>query len=97
VLDPDVVVRTGGAAAAWGVADEFRGADAPARAFQDRAGGARLAPVGGLPGAVWAPGGRAAGAVVSGIVDGRIRSIDLVSNPDGLAALAPVFMATGEA
>jgi RNA polymerase sigma factor (sigma-70 family) len=57
VADP-AAVRMGATSKQWALTAEVRGADAVAATSAGRAEAARLALVDGIPGAVWAPGGR---------------------------------------
>jgi len=101
VLDPDVVlhadptaVEIAASRATHGaptIAPEVRGAQAVAAGFSGRARGAVPALLGGLPGAVWAPGGVVRTAFVFTVTDaGRIAGIDMVMDPARLRALDPV-------
>ena len=87
LLDPDVVLRADRAAVAMGAERETRGATAVAQTFLGRAVGARAAIVDGLPGAVWAPGGRARVAFGFTTVGGRIVGIELIADPARLDGL----------
>jgi len=87
VLDPDAVVRADSTAAALGAAPELRGADAVVRRFAGQARGARLALVGGAVGAAWVVHGTTKVAFEFTIEDDRIVAIDLIGDPDRLAAL----------
>jgi RNA polymerase sigma factor (sigma-70 family) len=87
LLDPDAVVRADGAAVALGAAPELRGAESVVHRFAGHARGARLALVGGAVGAVWAAGGKPRVAFEFTVEDGRVRAIDLIGDPDHLAAL----------
>jgi RNA polymerase sigma factor (sigma-70 family) len=84
LLDPDVVLRADPAAVQVGADAEVRGAPAVAGAFAGRARIARPALVDGVPGAVWAPGGRPRVAFAFAFAGGRIAAIDLVADPDRL-------------
>jgi RNA polymerase sigma factor (sigma-70 family) len=61
MLDPDVVIRADRGAVRIGALKEVRGATAVAETFSGRARFAQPAVVDAVPGAVWAPGGRAVG------------------------------------
>lgn len=101
VLDPDVVVRVDsvgldlaaryGARGAPRLPAELRGAEVTARTFAGWARGARAATVGGMPGAVWAPGGRVRSAFSFDVRGDRVVSIDIVADPDRIAELEPSF------
>src|SRR5438093_862959 len=58
LLDPDVVLRADEAAVQVGAAKEVLGAEPVAASFAGRARAAQPALVGGMPGLVWAPGGK---------------------------------------
>lgn len=95
VLDPDVVLRADQAvvetaAARPGapkLAAEVRGASAVAKAFQGRARNARLAFIDGVPGAVWAPGGKPRVVFSFVIDDGQVAAIEMVGDPEAVAAM----------
>ena len=87
VLDPDVVVRADGVAVRMGASREVLGAAAVAETFAGRARAAQPALVDGVPGLVWAQGGRPRVVFGFTIVDGRIVEIDMVADPDRLRQL----------
>lgn len=92
-LDPvavDLAGRRGGRGAPR-LPSELRGAEVTARTFAGWARGARLALVGGMLGAVWAPSGRVRSAFSFEVRDGRVVSIEIVADPDRIAALDPSF------
>ncbi|HEX5877444.1 MAG TPA: sigma-70 family RNA polymerase sigma factor [Actinomycetota bacterium] len=84
LLDPDVVLRADPAAVQIGADAEVRGAAAVAGTFTGRARVTRPALVDGVPGAIWAPGGRPRVAFAFSFAGGRIAAIDLVADPDRL-------------
>ena len=84
LLDPDVVLRADPAAVQIGADAEVRGAAAVAGTFTGRARVTRPVLVDGVPGAVWAPGGRPRVAFAFSFAGGRIAAIDLVADPDRL-------------
>lgn len=93
LLDPGVVLRPDAAALQLGmrngwITGEKRGAEAVARQFSGQAQGAVLARIDGQPAAAWAPGGRPVVAFIFTIEGGRIATIDLVADPERLAAVA---------
>jgi RNA polymerase sigma factor (sigma-70 family) len=92
LLDPDVALRTDPEGVALGAPPEITGAHAVASVFSEYAGGARLALVGGLAGAVWAPGGRTRVAYVFTVSAGAITAIDRVANRELLRELDPVIL-----
>ena len=88
LLDPDVVVRSDDAAVAFGSAEELRGQDAVARMFAGRARTAELVLVDGVPGAMWAPGGRPRVVFAFTTVGGAVTAIDIIADEQHLSRLA---------
>lgn len=90
VLDPDVVLRADAAAVEASIArahagapqltSEVRGREAVARVFHGRAAAAQAAEVNGLPGVVFAPGGRPFSVFEFVVEDDRIVEIVLTAN-----------------
>jgi RNA polymerase sigma factor (sigma-70 family) len=91
ILDPDVVVRADGATVATGAEPRVRGAREVAGSFSGRARAARPALVDGVPGLVWMAGGQVRVVFDFTIVEGRIVSIDLISDAAVLAELDVVL------
>jgi RNA polymerase sigma factor (sigma-70 family) len=92
-LDPDVVLRADQTVLRMGGGEaEVRGAAAVADFFSGRARAARLALVNGVPGLVWATGGRPRVAFGFTITDGKISAISLRGDPDLLRELDLVFL-----
>ncbi len=87
LLDPDVVLRSDGAAVRTGAAPEVRGAAAVAETFKGRARAAQPALVNGVPGLVWAPGGKPRVVFGFTIAGGKIVAIELVADRERLAQL----------
>ena len=91
VLDPDVVFRVDRTAVPGGTAAlEFRGARVVAKnalAFSERSQFTRPVLVNGNVGVVMAPNGRLLGVGRMVIRDGRITEVDLIADPERLAAL----------
>jgi RNA polymerase sigma-70 factor (ECF subfamily) len=97
LLDPEAVLRADRAAVDAAAANsqqgapllqpELRGARAIARALAGRAQAAQLALIEGMPGAVWAPGGRPAAVFAFRLIGATISEIEIVSDPVVLAAL----------
>lgn len=87
LLAPDVVVRADAAAVAMGSSPLRVGAEAVADTFVGRARGARLVLLDGAPGALWSVGGVPKVAFAFTIENGRVVAIDLLADPDRLAAL----------
>ncbi|HEU0213909.1 MAG TPA: sigma-70 family RNA polymerase sigma factor [Jiangellaceae bacterium] len=96
LLHPRVVLRADGAAVQAGASKEVQGAAAVATTFSGRARAARAALVNGVPGAVWAPGGRP--RIVFGFTTtgGKIVAIELLADPDRLHELDIVVLAADE-
>ena len=80
LLDPDVVVRAGGAR-------EIRGSAEAARFFLGKAQAARVALVDGRVGVVVAPGGRLLVVLNLTVANGRIAEIDAVTDVERLGRL----------
>jgi RNA polymerase sigma factor (sigma-70 family) len=88
MLHPDVTVRPDRAAALAGSIGELHGAEAVAGTFaRFRAKGAQMALLNGIPGAVWAPGGKPRVIFSFTIVDGKITEIDTLADPGVLDGL----------
>jgi RNA polymerase sigma-70 factor (ECF subfamily) len=97
MLDPEAVLRADRAAVQAAAANrdqgapllepEVRGARAVAMALSGRATAARLALVDGVPGAVWAPGGRPRAVFAFRLVGSTITEIEIVTDPSVVAAL----------
>jgi RNA polymerase sigma factor (sigma-70 family) len=92
VLDPDVVLRADGAAVRLGATGEVRGAAAVAETFSGRARAARPALVDGVPGLVWAAGGRPRVVFNFTIRDGTIVEIEMVADPERISQLDPSIL-----
>jgi len=92
LLDPDVALRTDPEGVRLGAPAEILGASAVAAVFTEYTAGAVPALVGGLAGAVWAPGGRTRVAYVFTVTGGTITAIHRVANPDRLRELEPVVL-----
>ena len=75
-----------------GAPAEILGASAVAAVFAAYTGGVQPALVGGLAGAVWAPGGRTRVAYVFTVADGTITAINRVAHPERLRELDPVLL-----
>jgi hypothetical protein len=96
VLDPDVVlradptaVRMSAAGTSTGkptLASRLTGVQAVAK-FSRRAQAAQPALIDGVPGAVWAPGGRVLVAFDFTIADGKITEITLIADTDSVDQL----------
>lgn len=97
LLDPDAVLRADRAAVAAATANrdrgapllapEIRGARGVATALIGRATAARAAIIEGMPGAVWAPGGRPRAAFAFHVVGDTIAEIEIVTDAAVVAAL----------
>jgi RNA polymerase sigma factor (sigma-70 family) len=79
VLDPDIVLRD--------LSGEVRGAAAVAATFSGRAVGARLALIDGVPGMMWAQGGKIRVVFDFTIVGGTIAAIEMIADLEYLAQL----------
>jgi RNA polymerase sigma-70 factor (ECF subfamily) len=86
LLDPQAEARSDAAAVSMGSQDLVIGADKVAEVFAGRAKGAKAAFIDGRPGAVWSYGGTIKVAFVFTVTDELIESIELVADPDTLAA-----------
>ena len=90
VLDPDVVLHADAAAVPAGRPGELRGAAAVAngaRLSAQRSSNSVLILVDGVPGIVYAPGGRVAIVLAFSYRDDRISGIEVIADPDRLDAL----------
>ena len=92
LLDPDVVLRADAAGVRTGAASLVRGANAVAETFSGRARGARTALINGAPGLVWSVNGKPRVVFTFTIadqtaLDGAVTAINLLADPDTLAAL----------
>ncbi|EWT03316.1 RNA polymerase sigma 70 [Intrasporangium oryzae NRRL B-24470] len=92
LLAPDVVVRADAAAVAMGSVPLTEGAEAVAQTFVGRARGARLALLDGSPGALWSVGGTPKVAFAFTVDHGLIVAVDLLADPDRLAALEVAYL-----
>ena len=93
LLAPDAVVRADRAAREAGAPADLDGAAAVARQFCGRARGVRPALIDGAAGAVWAPGGKVAGAFCFTVAGGRILAIELIADPEHIAGLNVTILA----
>jgi RNA polymerase sigma factor (sigma-70 family) len=87
LLAPDAVVRADAAAAAMGAEAEVRGAAAVAKTFVGRAQVAQPALIDGRPGLVFARGGTLHVVFRFEWAGDRVAAIDLVADPEAIAAL----------
>jgi RNA polymerase sigma factor (sigma-70 family) len=92
VLDPNIVLRADYEAVQIGAKREVRGSAAVARTFCGRAQGARLALINGVPGAVWATGGRPRVVLGFTVRDRRIVGISMLADPNELRRLDVVYL-----
>jgi RNA polymerase sigma factor (sigma-70 family) len=79
VLDPDIVLRD--------LSGEVRGAAAVAATFSGRAAAARPALIDGVPGMIWAQGGKIRVVFDFTIVGSTIAAIEMIADPEYLAQL----------
>jgi RNA polymerase sigma factor (sigma-70 family) len=92
VLDPNVVLRPDKEALRMGVRtgwlpSELRGAEAVATRFAGQAQAAQVAVIDGVPGAVWAAGGRPIVVFVFTVHNGKVVEIELVAEAERLRRL----------
>ena len=92
VLDPDVVLRADQTVVRMGAEAEVYGVAAVADFFSGRARAARLALVNGVPGLVWATGGRPRVVFGFTITSGKIAAISLHGDPALLREADLVFL-----
>jgi len=102
VLDPNVVLRADGAAVRMAaarqavgaprLAPELRGAPAVAESLSGRAGAAQPALIDGVPGLIWAPGGRPRAAFTFTMARNKITRIDLIADPEHLRRLDVILL-----
>jgi len=92
VLDPDVVLRADQTVVRMGAEAEVHGVAAVADFFSGRARAARLALVNGVPGLVWATGGRPRVVFGFTITSGKIAAISLHGDPALLREADLVFL-----
>ena len=92
VLDPDVVLRADQTVVRMGAEAEVHGVAAVADFFSGRARAARLALVNGVPGLVWATGGRPRVVFGFTITNGKIAAISLHGDPALLREADLVFL-----
>jgi RNA polymerase sigma-70 factor (ECF subfamily) len=86
-LDPDVVLRADHAVVRMGAEAEVRGEQAVAAFFSGRARAAKLVLINGVPGLVWATGGRPRVVFSFTVTAGKITAIDLLGDPAVLGQL----------
>jgi RNA polymerase sigma-70 factor (ECF subfamily) len=100
VLDPNVVLRADSVAVATSIeaqargvqgapqlAPEIRGSERVARTFAGRATAAQPALVDGVPGLVWAPGGKVVAVFAFTVSGGKVVGIDLTADPERIEKL----------
>jgi len=97
LLDPDAVLRADRAAVKAATANrgkgapllapEVRGGRAVANALVGRAQAAQVALIDGMPGAVWAPGGKPRAIFAFQVVGNTIAEIEIVTDPSAVAEL----------
>ncbi|SDE14042.1 sigma-70 family RNA polymerase sigma factor [Glycomyces harbinensis] len=88
VLDPDIVVVADAAAVATGFSGrEVIGAETVAALFNGQARQAVAVLVDGTAGAMWAPGGDPRSVLAFTVIDGKVAGIDIVNDPEAIAAL----------
>jgi RNA polymerase sigma factor (sigma-70 family) len=86
MLDPDIVLRPDeGARQMGGGPGDLRGAAAAAAVFCGRAVALRLALIGGVPGLIWAQGGKIRVVFDFTFSRGKIVAIEMIADPEHLA------------
>jgi RNA polymerase sigma factor (sigma-70 family) len=92
LLDPNVVVRSDASTIQGGGAKvEAEGATAVAGWFSTGAKGLQRAIIDGVPGIVWAPGGRLQGVLGLTVADGKIVEINLIADTERIRSFDIVF------
>ncbi len=101
LLNDDVVLRADHVAVETATAREsygappfkevIRGGEQVARVFLGRAAAAKPALVDGMPGAVWAPGGKARGVFVFTSREGKVAELSVVADPERIEELDLLF------
>jgi RNA polymerase sigma-70 factor, ECF subfamily len=92
VLDPEVALRADATALRMGsrnswLTSEIHGANAVAQQFSGQAQAAQLALIDGVPGAVWAAGGRPIVVFGFTVRNGKVLDIELAADPERLSRL----------
>lgn len=87
------MLRADAAAVQLGAAAEVRGARAIAETLAGRARAARLALLDGMPGGIWAPGGRPRVAFAFTISDGAVAGIELIAGEQRLKTMDVAVLA----
>ncbi len=92
VLDPEVALRADATALRMGsrnswLTSEIHGANAVAQQFSGQAQAAQLALIDGVPGAVWAAGGRPIVVFGFTVRNGKVVDIELAADPERLSRL----------
>lgn len=92
VLDPDIEFRADPEATRIGGVSVIHGARDVAESFDGLARAARLVLVNGVPGAVWAPGGKPKVVLEITITNGKISGIDAIADPGHLEELDLMYL-----
>jgi RNA polymerase sigma factor (sigma-70 family) len=85
MLDPDIVLQPDEVATQMGGPGEVRGAAAAAAVFCGRAVALRLALIDGVPGMIWAQGGKVRVVFDFTFFRGKIVAIEMIADPEHLA------------
>jgi RNA polymerase sigma-70 factor (ECF subfamily) len=93
VLDPDVELRADAVSVAMGGPAVVRGSSALAEFMSGRARAVRLALLDGNPGAVWSLRGEIKVVFAFTVENGLVRAIDLIADPERIAAFEVVSLA----
>src|SRR6266571_2366857 len=92
LLDPAVVLRSDAAAVQVGADMEVTGRESVAAVFAGRARTARAALIEGLPGLVWAPGGKPRVVFGFKVAQDKVVEIEMIADPARLEAMEVVIL-----
>jgi len=92
LLDPAVVLRSDAAAVQVGADMEVAGRESVAAVFAGRARTARAALIDGLPGLVWAPGGKPRVVFGFKVAQDKVVEIEMIADPARLEAMEVVIL-----
>jgi RNA polymerase sigma-70 factor (ECF subfamily) len=92
VLDPTIVVRIDRTPVLAGVTSRGRGGSAWGGFFAGRGGDAQPALIDGVPGLVWAPGGKPRAVFSFSFTRGRIAQIELIRDPEQISKLSVTIL-----
>jgi len=92
LLDPAVVLRSDATAVQVGADREVAGRESVAAVFAGRARTARAALIDGLPGLVWAPGGKPRVVFGFKVAQDKVVEIEMIADPARLEAMEVVIL-----